>query len=54
MDHAACAQEQARLEAEALLGAFVREVKSVRLAGPPRYRPMNQLRSLDVLPLRIT
>ena len=51
--HACIGQMIARLEAEALLGALARRVKTVTLAGEATYRPINQMRTLDRLPLRI-
>ena len=41
----------ARGESEALLGAMARRIKSVSLAAPATYRPVNQMRMLDKLPL---
>jgi cytochrome P450 len=51
--HVCIGQMIARLEAESLLGALARRAKDLTLAGAPRYRPMNQLRTLDYLPLRV-
>jgi len=52
--HVCIGQMIARLEAECILGALARRVKRVELAGEPRYRLVNTLRTLDTLPLRIT
>lgn len=52
--HVCIGQQIARLEADCLIGAFARRVKRFELAGEPRYRPTNALRTLDFLPLRIT
>lgn len=52
--HVCIGQMIARLEAECILGALARRVKRVELAGEPRYRLVNTLRTLDNLPLRIT
>jgi hypothetical protein len=51
--HVCIGQMIARLEAECLLAALFAGASSLELAGEPRYRLMNQLRTLDVLPLRI-
>jgi cytochrome P450 len=51
--HVCIGQMIARLEAESLLGALARKARSLNLAGTPRYRPMNQLRTLDHLPLHV-
>ncbi len=51
--HACIGQMIARLEAEALLGAMARRVKTITLTGEARYRPINQMRTLDHLPLHI-
>jgi hypothetical protein len=42
-----------RLEAESILGALVRRVKRIEPAGTSRWRPVNTLRTLDVLPLQL-
>jgi cytochrome P450 len=52
--HVCIGQMIARLEAECILGALGRRVKRIELAGEPRYRLVNALRTLDTLPLRIT
>jgi cytochrome P450 len=51
--HACIGQMIARGESEALLSAMARRIKSVALAAPASYRPVNQMRMLDKLPLRI-
>jgi len=51
--HACIGQMIARLEAESLLGALARGAKTIALAGEAQYRPINQMRTLDTLPLRI-
>lgn len=51
--HACIGQMIARGESEALLSAMARKIKSVTLAAPATYRPINQMRTLDKLPLRI-
>jgi cytochrome P450 len=43
----------ARLEAECILGAVLRRVERIEPAGPARWRPVNTLRTLDVLPLTL-
>jgi cytochrome P450 len=52
-DHACIGQMLARLEAEALLAEMVSRIETIELAGEPIFRPMNQLRTLDSLPLRV-
>jgi cytochrome P450 len=49
----ASGQMIARLEAESILGALLGRVKAIEPAGPARWRPVNTLRTLDVLPLRL-
>lgn len=44
----------ARLEAESLIGALARRAVTLELAGEPRLRPNNALRTLDALPLRVS
>ncbi|MDR3453041.1 MAG: cytochrome P450 [Rhodoferax sp.] len=51
--HVCIGQMIARLEAECLLGALARRARSITLAGVPVYRPVNTLRTLDRLPLRV-
>jgi 4-methoxybenzoate monooxygenase (O-demethylating) len=53
-DHNCIGQMIARAEAEALLQAFVKYCGSIRLAGEARYRLLNQVRTLDTLPLKVT
>jgi cytochrome P450 len=50
--HICIGQMIARLEAESILKAIVAAVDRLEPAGPPRYRPVNQMRQLDYLPLR--
>jgi len=52
--HNCIGQMIARLEAEALIGALLRKAKALGMVGTQRYRPMNQLRTLDYLPLQVT
>lgn len=52
--HVCVGQQIARLEADCLIGAFARRVKSFGPAGVPAYRPTNALRTLQSLPLAIT
>jgi 4-methoxybenzoate monooxygenase (O-demethylating) len=51
--HACIGQMIARGESEALLGTLARRVARLELTAPATYRPINQLRTLDKLPLRI-
>ena len=51
--HACIGQMIARGESEALLGALARRVRQVSLTAPATYRPINQMRTLDRLPLRV-
>jgi cytochrome P450 len=51
--HVCLGQMIARLEAECILKALVSRIGKLELAGVPRYRPINQLRTLDHLPLRV-
>lgn len=51
--HVCIGQMIARLEAECLLGALARRARTITLAGVPAYRPVNTLRTLDRLPLRV-
>ena len=50
--HLCLGQMIARLEAECLIGALTKAASSLELAGEPRFRLINQLRTLDTLPLR--
>jgi cytochrome P450 len=51
--HVCIGQMIARLEAESLLGAVIRRVQRIEPAGQARWRPINALRTLDVLPLTL-
>jgi hypothetical protein len=51
--HVCIGQMIARLEAESVLGALLRRVRAIEVAGPARWRPVNTLRTLDTLPLRL-
>jgi cytochrome P450 len=51
--HTCLGQMIARAESEALIGALVRRVRSVELTGPVTYRPINQMRTLKTMPLRV-
>ncbi len=51
--HVCIGQMISRLEAESILGALVRRVKRIEPAGTSRWRPVNTLRTLDVLPLQL-
>jgi cytochrome P450 len=51
--HGCVGQAVARLESEAILGAFARRVAAFELTGEPRLRLNNTLRGLDTLPLRV-
>ena len=44
----------ARLEAECILSALARRAVTLELDGEANYRPVNQLRTLDQLPLKVT
>jgi len=50
--HVCIGQMIARLEAESILGALARRAAVLEPAGPPTYRLVNTLRTLDRLPLR--
>ena len=52
--HGCVGQAVARLESEAIFGAFVRRVASFEMTGKPQRRLNNTLRGLDTLPLRVT
>lgn len=52
-DHNCIGQMMARLEAECLLAALLQRVKTLEPAGDARWRPVNQMRTLDQLPLRL-
>jgi 4-methoxybenzoate monooxygenase (O-demethylating) len=51
--HGCVGQAVARLESEAILGAFIKRVASFELTGQPAPRLNNTLRGLDTLPLRV-
>lgn len=51
--HVCIGQLIARMEAEAVLGALLDRVERIELTGEPVYRPLNTLRTLDVLPIRL-
>jgi cytochrome P450 len=51
--HACIGQMIARLESEALIGALARKAAKLELTAPATYRPINQMRMLDKLPMRI-
>jgi cytochrome P450 len=51
--HVCIGQMIARLEAESILGAVIRRVKAIEPTGAARWRPVNTLRTLDVLPLAL-
>ena len=51
--HACIGQMIARGESEALLGALCRRVARLELTAPASYRPINQMRMLDKLPIRV-
>lgn len=52
--HACIGQMIARGESEAFLGEMARRIKAIELTATPTYRPINQMRMLDKLPLRVT
>ena len=52
--HSCLGQMIARLEAECLLKALVTRSASLQLDATPTWRAINQLRTLDRLPLRVT
>jgi cytochrome P450 len=51
--HVCIGQMISRLEAESILGALIRRVRRIEPAGPARWRSVNTLRTLDVLPLHL-
>ena len=51
--HVCIGQMISRLEAESILGALIRRVRRIEPAGIARWRPVNTLRTLDVLPLKL-
>lgn len=52
-DHNCIGQMMARMEAECLLGALLARVRSIEPVAAPAWRPVNQMRTLDTLPLRL-
>lgn len=52
--HTCIGQMIARLEAECILRALAERAVTLEPDGEARLRPINQLRTLDVLPLRVT
>lgn len=52
-DHNCIGQMMARMEAECLLAALLARVKTLEPAGEAVWRPVNQMRTLDRLPLRL-
>lgn len=52
--HTCLGQMIARAESEAIVGALARRVKSIELTGPVTYRPINQMRTINTMPVRIT
>lgn len=52
--HTCIGQMIARLEAECILSELARNARTIRLDGEVRYRAINQLHTLDALPLAIT
>lgn len=51
--HACIGQMIARAESEALIGALARRAARLELTAPATYRPINQVRTLDKLPMRL-
>jgi cytochrome P450 len=51
--HVCIGQMISRLEAESILGALIRRIRRIEPAGAARWRPVNTLRTLDVLPLHL-
>lgn len=51
--HVCIGQLIARMEAEAVLTALLDRVERIELTGEPVYRPLNTLRTLEELPLRL-
>jgi cytochrome P450 len=52
--HVCIGQMLARNEADAMLLALINRVSSIELDGEVEYHPINQLRMLERLPLRVT
>lgn len=51
--HTCVGQMIARLEGECLLSAMLDRIETIELNGEPEIRPLNALRTLDLLPLKI-
>lgn len=51
--HICIGQNIARLEAECILSALVRRIDRIELTGTPAVHPINTLRTLETLPLRL-
>jgi cytochrome P450 len=51
--HVCIGQMISRLEAESILGALIRRIRRIEPAGAARWRAVNTLRTLDVLPLHL-
>lgn len=51
--HVCIGQMISRLEAESILAALFRRIRRLEPDGAARWRPVNTLRTLDVLPLRL-
>ena len=51
--HICIGQMIARAEAASILSALAERVKRIELAGAPVYKPINQMRMLEKLPLRL-
>jgi cytochrome P450 len=52
--HVCIGQIIARMEAEALFNAMLDRIERIELTGEPAYRPVNTLRTLDSLPLKLS
>jgi 4-methoxybenzoate monooxygenase (O-demethylating) len=52
--HVCIGQLIARMEAESVLNALLDRIVSIEPAGEPVYRPLNTLRTLGALPLKLT
>lgn len=53
-NHLCLGRNIARLEAECFFTELLKRVKAIELAGEPEFRPVNMLRTLKSLPLKIT
>jgi cytochrome P450 len=51
--HACVGQMIARLEGEVMLAALAKRVQTIELAGEPKHKPNNTMRSLETLPIRV-